>query len=188
VWLLIAAVLGLPALASWLIPELFGENRLAPYVSVYAFPVNLLTMIFFGGGQEEIGWRGYISPLLEEKFGLIAGSLILGIIWALWHIPLWFIRGASQAYTPFPAFVLITVGYSYFFSWVREASGNRLFSVLVAHGAANAFSNLFPFITMENGADHQIRFWIYSVLTFVTGIIIVTIRTIRIKNERKISV
>ena len=55
-------------------------------------------MVFLGGGQEEIGWRGYILPFLENKFGRWLGSGILGLIWAFWHLPLWFIPGTNQTY------------------------------------------------------------------------------------------
>jgi membrane protease YdiL (CAAX protease family) len=176
VWLAIFAVPGISSSAAWLIPELFGETRLPPDMPVYMFPPYLLLMIFFGGGQEEIGWRGYILPFLEEKFGLITGSLMLGILWAIWHIPLWFIPGTSQSYTPFFGFMLITIGYSYFFSWIREASGRRLFSGPVVHGAGNAFAGLFPFLVTETGAN-QIRYWIYAILTLIIGILVVVIRT-----------
>jgi membrane protease YdiL (CAAX protease family) len=175
-WILMFAVLGLSSCAAWLIPELFGANRYPPYMPVYMFPPYVLLMVFFGGGQEEIGWRGYISPLLEKKFGLIAGSLILGIVWGMWHIPLWFIPGTGQSSTPFPAFILLTIGLSYFFSWIVEASGRRLFSALVAHGVSNSFGGLFPFLIMENGIQ-QTRYWIYAGLIFLTGITIVLVRS-----------
>ena len=73
-------------------------------------------MVFAGGGQEEIGWRGYIMPRLENRFGLVYGSIILGIIWAVWHIPLWFMRGTNQIYMNFFAFMLGCIRLSFFFS------------------------------------------------------------------------
>ena len=183
VWLTIFLVLGLSTFVAWIVPEFFGHNRISPYLpSVYIFPVYLLLMIFFGGGQEEIGWRGYILPFLEKRFGLIIGSLILGIVWAIWHLPLWFMPGSTQVFMNFFAFILTAIGYSYFFSWVINASGNRLFSGLIAHGTANAFIPLFPTLIMEHNVS-QIRLWIYCSLIFTIGILFVIIRTVKSRNN-----
>ena len=177
VWLLIFLILGISNIIVWIIPEFFGEERISTYLpSVYIFPIYILMMIFFGGGQEEIGWRGYIMPYLEKKYGLIIGGLVLGIVWAVWHLPMWFLPGSSQIYMNFFGFTLLCIGYSYFFSWIIKKSGNRLFSGLVVHGAANAFAALFPFVIMTENAK-QIRMWMYFILIFTIGIIIVIIRT-----------
>ena len=184
VWLSIFLVLGLSYFIAWIIPEFFGKERIPSFLpNYYIFPIYLLLMVFFGGGQEEIGWRGYILQFLEKKYGLIVGSLILGIIWSIWHLPLWFIPGTSQTYMNFLAFTLMTIGYSYFFSWLIEVSENRLFSGLVAHGAANGFAAVFPTLIMEKGAI-QIRFWLYSIITIIVGIIIVLIRTNKNRKSR----
>ena len=177
VWFSIFLIIGLSYFIAWIIPEFFGKGRLPSFLpNFYIFPLYLLLMIFFGGGQEEIGWRGYILPFLEKKYGLIVGSLILGITWSVWHIPLWFIPGTSQTYMNFIAFTFMTIGYSYIFSWIIKASGHRLFSGLIIHGVANGFAALFPSLIMEKGAT-QIRFWLYCIITIVVGIIIVSIRT-----------
>jgi len=177
VWVAIFLILGLSTFIAWISPEFWGESRLPMLLpNAYIFPIYWLMMVFFGGGQEEIGWRGYILPYLENKFGLFLGSLILGIVWAVWHLPLWFILGTSQSYMPFFAFMLLTIGYSFIFSWVIEASGKRLFSGLVVHGTANAFIPLFPPLIMAQNVN-QTRWWIYCVIIFVIGNIIVIKRT-----------
>ena len=86
-------------------------------------------MIFFGGGQEELGWRGYILDPLEERLGPWLGNLVLAVVWAVWHVPLFFIPGTSQIFVPFAGFTLVLVGYSYFFAAVRQAAGKRTMSV-----------------------------------------------------------
>ena len=169
VWLFMVLILGGSYFISWIIPELFGEKRIPSFLpNLYVFPIYLLLMIFFGGGQEEIGCRGYILPYLEKKYGLIIGSLILGIVWAIWHIPLWFISGTSQAYMNFIAFAFMTIGYSYIFSWVREASGNRLLSGLIVHGMANGFVAIFPTLIMEKKckANSILDIWYYDTLNW----------------------
>jgi len=179
VWLAIFLVLGITSIITWVIPEFLGEDRLPMYLpSIYVFPIYILIVTFFGGGQEEIGWRGYIMPYLEKKYGLIIGGLILGIVWAIWHLPMWFLPGSSQMYMNFFGFMLGAIGYSYFFSWIIKASGNRLFSGLVAHGVANAFVALFPYLIMSEGVK-QTRMWLYYILILVIGIIIVMTRTYR---------
>jgi membrane protease YdiL (CAAX protease family) len=178
VWGLIFLIFGLVQIIAWIIPEFFGESRLSPFIPFYIFPPYLLLVIFFGGGQEEIGWRGYISPILERKYGIIFGSLMIGIIWAIWHIPLWFISGASQSYMPFGAFVLMATGYSYLFSWIVTLSKNKLLSGLIVHGVANSMMPLFPTLIMENDI-FQLRFWIYCILIFIVGISIGIMRSIK---------
>jgi len=183
VWLAIFLFACCPAFFAWIIPEFLGENRLPALLpNIYLFPLFLLISPFVNGGLEEIGWRGYILPFLEKKFGLITGSLILGLVWAIWHIPLWFIPGISQSYMNFFGFTLMCIGYSYFLSLVIEASGNRLLSGVIAHGSINAFSALFPFFIMEHGTK-QIRFWIYGIFVFTIGIIIVLARTYKRGNN-----
>jgi membrane protease YdiL (CAAX protease family) len=185
-WLSIILVLGGSSIIAWIIPEFLGEARIEAHLpNIYIFPIYILAMIFLGGGQEELGWQGYILPRLEKRFGLIIGGLILGIVWAVWHLPLWFIPGTSQIFMNFFGFMLVTIGYAYFFSWIVKESGNRLFSGLVVHGFANAFAALFPFLIMEHGVI-QMRFWIHVLLTFIIGIIVVATRTYKNRKIQEI--
>jgi hypothetical protein len=161
---------------AWFSPELFGEERLPMLLpSVWTFIPYLLIMILLGGGQEEFGWRGYALPILENRFGIWFANMILGIIHAFWHLPLWFITGTSQTYMNFGGFILLIVGYSFILSWIRKISGNRPFSGLYAHGLANAFIPLMPTLIMQRNLP-QPRFWIWVSLTFIIGIIITLIR------------
>ncbi len=161
---------------AWFLPELFGEVRLPMLLpSVWLFVPYFLIMILLGGGQEEFGWRGYALPILESKFGIWYANMILGIIHAFWHLPLWFVTGTSQTYMNFLGFILLIVGYSFILSWIRKISGNKPFSGLFAHGLANAFIPLLPTLILQKNVS-QPRFWIWAGLTFIFGIIITIIR------------
>lgn len=62
-----------------------------------------------GGGLEEAGWRGYFFPELEKRTNFALASLIQGVIWAVWHIPLWFVQNASQHSFNFVSFLIYCV-------------------------------------------------------------------------------
>jgi uncharacterized protein len=161
---------------AWFLPELFGEKRISMLLpSIWTFLPYLLIMIFLGGGQEEFGWRGYALPLLENKFGIWLANMILGTIWACWHIPLWFITGTSQSYMNFGGFILLMIGYSFILSWIRKISGNRPFSALYVHGLFNALIPLMPPLIMQINVP-QPRFWIWVTLTLLIGILITILR------------
>ena len=180
-WLVPVFVLGGSTWLAWILPELWGQPRLEMLLpSLWIFPPYLLIMVFFGGGQEELGWRGYILDHMEERMGPWLGNLALGVIWAFWHLPLFFIPGTSQNYMPFLGFMLLTIGYSWFFAWVRQVSGRRTLAGLITHGRANAFIPLFPTVVMASGAA-QPRFWLWVSLTFLIGVATMFIRSRKTK-------
>jgi len=175
-WLGPPLVLGATAWLAWVLPELWGEPRLNMLLpSLWVFPPYLLLMIFLGGGQEELGWRGYILDPLEERLGPWLGNTVLGMVWAVWHLPLFFIPGTTQVFVPFVAFALALIGYSYFFSVVRLAAGKRTMAGLVAHGSGNAVVPLFPILVMAEGAP-QPRYWIWAGLTLLVGAMTMFVR------------
>ncbi len=185
VWAVVFLVFGLSTFAAWILPELFGAPRLPMLLpNIYIFPVYWLLMVFLGGGQEEIGWRGYIMPYLESRFGMILGSIILGLVWSCWHIPLWFLPGATQTYMNFFGFMMLTIGYSFFYSWVMKSSGNRPLAGLIAHGTANAFIPLFP-VLIFNLEEQQTRYWIWTSLTLIIGVIFLIINMNKEKGFHK---
>jgi membrane protease YdiL (CAAX protease family) len=176
-WLLPVLILGGSTWLAWILPELWGAPRLEMLLpSIWIFPPYFLIMVLLGGGQEELGWRGYILDPLEERLGPWLANLVLGVIWATWHLPLFFIPGTSQNYMSFWGFMLLTIGYSWFFAWVRQVSGKRTLAGLMTHGWANAFIPLFPTLVMTSGTA-QPRFWIWVSLTFVIGLITMIIRS-----------
>jgi membrane protease YdiL (CAAX protease family) len=175
-WLAPPLVLGATTWLAWILPELWGAPRppmLLP--AAWTFAPYLLLMVFLGGGQEELGWRGYILDRLEGRLGPWLGNLVLGVIWAVWHVPLVFIPGTSQRFAPFLGFTLVLIGYSYLYAAVREAAGKRTMAGLVAHGWGNAFVPLFPTIVMAEGAA-QPRYWLWAGLTLLAGLAAMVLR------------
>ena len=87
---------------------------------------------------EEPGWRGYALPRLEARFGPVCGSLLLALLWAGWHLPLFLIPGWTTS--PLWIFVLILVGLSVIMSHVSNLARFNVISAIATHAAFNTVS------------------------------------------------
>lgn len=100
-------------------------------------PTFLLILILGGPLAEEAGWRGYALPRLQASQNALIASLILGVIWALWHLPLFFLAGSIQSQLPIGAYLIMTVALTVLFTWVYNSTGGSLLLVLLLHGMIN---------------------------------------------------
>jgi membrane protease YdiL (CAAX protease family) len=97
-------------------------------------PIYLIFVGLFAGGlDEELGWRGYALPRLQQRYGALAASLFLGVIWAFWHLPNWFLPDSNQAAVSFPIFVVGAVALSIILTWLYNSTGGSLLLVILAH-------------------------------------------------------
>jgi len=112
---------------------------LSSWVSLPA--VFLMTALLRGGVDEEVGWRGLALPRLQARFGALPASLLLGLVWAGWHIPLWFIP--DQVEQPFPMFAISTLMLAVVLAWLYNSTGGSLLIVVLAHSANNVTFKLF---------------------------------------------
>lgn len=84
---------------------------------------------------EEVGWRGYALPRLKARYGAFAGSVILGVLWTLWHIPMFV--GMDVPLDLLPVMTLMLVGGSLFYTWLVERTGGNLVIAVLAHAGAH---------------------------------------------------
>ena len=89
---------------------------------------------------EEVGWRGFALPYLLGRWPALASSLVLGLVWALWHLPNFFLPGYPHHGLPFTAFVLLIVSYSVLFTWLSLRTDGSLPLAVVFHAALSLFS------------------------------------------------
>lgn len=138
---------------------LFPAEIAAPPV-LLAIPYFFL-MLIIGGGQEEFGWRGYAQEPLQIKFGIIPASLGIGLIWGVWHLPLWFMAGDLHSAYSFLAFVIMTTSISIIYAWLYNASGKKLLVVMVFHAMSNTAAPLLPFLHGIEGKP-ETAYWVYT--------------------------
>ena len=100
-------------------------------------PLNLLG----GPLNEEPGWRGFALPRLQARWGAVAASVILGLVWTLWHVPLFLLHGWLSV--PIWAFAVLLVCLSVSMTWVTNWSRG---SVLPAIGMHAVFNSSFPIL------------------------------------------
>ena len=93
---------------------------------------------------EEIGWRGYALPRLSDGFGLAPASVVLGIIWATWHLPLFLIPGADTFGQSFPLHLLQVTALSVAMAWLYWRTEGSLLLVMLLHAAVNNTKDIVP--------------------------------------------
>jgi len=104
--------------------------------------IPIIPMMIFGGGLEEAGWRHILQPELEKKFGFSISTVIVGIIWCLWHLPLFFIIGVSQYNTSFLIFCILVFGSSFALAAIKKNTGSTWLCILF-HALTNTYAGTF---------------------------------------------
>jgi len=109
--------------------------------------VFLLFILVFGPIPEELGWRGYGLDALRTRMSLLQASLLLGVIWGVWHLPLVFIEGSFQngllAYPPaFVSYFVAFIPGSILMSWIYYRTRRSTLSAILFHFAGNAAGEL----------------------------------------------
>lgn len=94
--------------------------------------------LFLAGALEELGWRGFMQPRLQRRFRAVTASAVIGIVWALWHVPL-MLAGAGT-FAGFPEYILMTITMSTVLGWLYNNTDGALPVVMVTHAASNMAS------------------------------------------------
>jgi membrane protease YdiL (CAAX protease family) len=142
-----------------------------------ALPIIFFVNIFFGGPlAEDIGWRGYALPKLREKMNAFTASLLIGIVWVLWHLPFFWIAEGNSAVGGIPLlwFALLTTAWSVLFAWVYVNTESILMPVLF-HAAVNTTLGTLGVLGQANGSlmpvmlNTLLTWMVVGVIVFFTG-------------------
>jgi membrane protease YdiL (CAAX protease family) len=139
--LLFVAALLIGAIAGKSPPRLseLGMFGGVPHVGA---PGVWLILVVWNGFGEEVGWRGFALPQLQRTRSPLVAATLLGIGWAGWHLPMFFVLDTYRALGPaiLPGFVLGIVSGSIVLAWLYNRSGGSILAVALWHGSYNFFS------------------------------------------------
>jgi membrane protease YdiL (CAAX protease family) len=123
----------------------FGIHR---PISILSIIINLPFLILLGG-LEELGWRGILQPQLEKIINYLSSILVVGTIWSIWHLPLWFIKGTVQSSFPFGLYlfsgIILTASFTTLYKYT-----NNLFLCVLSHAWFNGCIGLALYVS-NNG-------------------------------------
>jgi uncharacterized protein len=145
----VTRLLGLP------IAITMPQINLSPYL-IFSFAVS-----FFANTCEEIGWRGFALPHLQKRYNALIATLIVGTLWALWHLPLVFLAGPMSE-DPFLWFITIVTN-TFIYTWIYNSTKGSILLVAILHVSLNMFGT---FITGVSPVA-------YALLNCVVAIILI---------------
>lgn len=136
------------------------EFSLFGYIGVQAAPMIVLLLISAVG--EEYGWRGYLQKEMQTTWNPFKTSLLLGLIWGVWQLPLHFVSGTLQSLMPVILIVLQAMALSVLFTWLYNKTGGSLLIAALFHFSMSLCGMIFP---VWAGPIAQ---WVYLLLTILS--------------------
>ena len=141
-----------------------------PPIIVIGFVYVLLTSV----AGEELGWRGFALPRLQRSYSALTASLLLGIVWFLWHLPLFYMQDDFHRFIPLELFALQVVGFTVLYTWLFNSTDGSLVLPHLFHTANNFTFFVLP--VLPGGPTDSTRpLWIGIGLLWVVVAVVVLV-------------
>ena len=159
-----AALTGVPPDFSTVMAyKIFGKSA---YLPLFILPFFMVDFIANG---EEIGWRGYVLPRLQAKYGALSSALIIGVIWGFWHLPKFLTYWDTVSFAWFMAHTTVV---SVLYTWLYNGTKGSLLLVTLFHAASNATGVFMPMANTVSSGNMG-AYIIFILLEMAAAIIIV---------------
>jgi uncharacterized protein len=145
-----------------------SSAELGGWSNLFTLFAIMLLVPGFGGAWEEPGWRGYALPRLQSDRSALVASLIVGVLWAFWHLPLMMVGQAAWSD------LVQIVAVSIVFAWVFNNANGSVLIVMLMHAMNNTISGHF-FSRMFSGAEFVSHSWLLAAVWCVAAIVVVVV-------------
>jgi hypothetical protein len=147
-----------------------ASPRIENLVRVPQLLPMFLGSLFVGGLSEETGWRGFALPQLRQRHGRVTASLLIGLFWGIWHVPLYTL-GTLIPVASLVGFVLVTAIISILFTAVADLAQDSVLLAMIFHAAYNTCILRLPgLLEVPSVAQHQM-FAVLLVVAMVFGVL-----------------
>lgn len=152
----------------------------SPNGVIMAFASTFLVYMVLN--TEELAWRGYALPKLQTRYGPLKASLLLGVVWGCFHLPIFLMKGGHPAGYPFPPYLLMVLAMTFIFTWIFNGSGGSLLIVHILHQSLNAWAEAIPFYPR---ACRSYFPFIITITTFCVIAVILSVTKFSVTSDRK---
>jgi uncharacterized protein len=135
----------------------------------WLMPVYLIGgILVLGPLQEELGWRGHALPRLQRRIPPIMAAIVVGVVWATWHMPLFYMGTLDQEHLPIIPFFIGAIAASVIYAWLYNGTRGSLTPALLFHGATNTASTMLLIPAAQSGGPEAI--WYTAGITVAVAI------------------
>ena len=136
--------------------------------------VVMIPIMLFGGGLEEAGWRYIFQPELEKKYNYFVATIIVSVIWWLWHLPLFYIPGVAQEGMNFGLFGIKVLGLSFALASIKKNT-NSVWLCVLFHCLVNSLAGIY--VVNDNVMGAVVTTIVLIVVSFIFN---------KVNNNKKI--
>jgi membrane protease YdiL (CAAX protease family) len=160
---------------------------------VYRYLLGYIAILLLGGPLgEEPGWRGFALPRMQQRYGPLVGSLILGFFWGLWHLPAFILmpgyNGAGNGFvgitSAFVPFVIGIIALAIIYTWVSNNTRNSLFLAILFHASFNSAGSMFATLFSPTVAESLLANVIEELIFVGVALLLVVVTRGRLSYQR----
>jgi membrane protease YdiL (CAAX protease family) len=174
----VAALVGYAANGQWPNLGLLRVVEYLPYLGIGG--AFLLWLLTFGLG-EELGWRGFALPRLQRGHSALTATLMLGLVWALWHLPAFFYKDTYVAMglaAGLPLLLLSILAASIVFTWLYNSTHGSLLTVIVFHA-------LFDFLSVSKAGGGSVAAIMSAVVIIGAALVVIVFKPANLSPATK---
>jgi membrane protease YdiL (CAAX protease family) len=174
---LFGILIGLNVVAAFIVgPSVLTEFIQNIDLILPTYLITLIVGVILGPLWEEPGWRGFALPRLQAQLGPLIGSIILGAMWALWHVPGYLGGWMTSAFT---ALLVTCIGFSILATWIYNNTGGSILLMILLHSSSNAAisvgARVLPSDLSTGMHDFVFSGWIPAIMAGVVAILILIV-------------